>query len=385
MCVQVKLIGKLTFLIPITDQRAQSATENRSLYQPARVRRQKYPTGIFSIKPPVLNKRWKETPFHSRMEKCENRGHLSVTPPSFSQSFGIYSRACNFFNFSAVVLETVYDRYLHNSSPFSKTLLTSLINSAHLQLSHLKSRSLEKRKKRKKKPCIIFRRLNFTQRILYSSLFLSFLPLPLVALIYFVVPRLRINLARLKASGIKYARMAIIETVAYTSSNWISWSSAIYRWDPFWSAPESPLGCSRLMWGTVISVSLVAYPVILTLLPFPSHYSLSSEIAQLRRFVRIDIQMAFCVHFPSFELEDLVLGESVDLPPSPVTTRTLRRARADGESLPLTQGAFTSCACTIQNRNGRFELWRGAAGVRASILIASCTVQYILLSFLLQW
>lgn len=292
-----KIDWQTNFLDPDYWSGAPSATENRSLYQPARVRRQKSPTGIFSIKPPVLNKRWKETQLHSRMEKCENRGHLSVTPPSFSQSFGIYSRACNFFNISAVVLETVYDRYLHNSSPFSKTLLASLINSAHLQLSHLKSRSLEKNKKIKK-TCIIFRRLDFTPRILYSSLFLSFLPLPLVALIYFVVPRLRINLARLKASGIKYARMAIIETVAYTSSNWISWSSAIYRWDPFWSAPESPLGRSRLRWGTANSVSLGAYPVFLTLLPFPSHYSFSSEIAQLRHFVRIDIQMAFCVHFP---------------------------------------------------------------------------------------
>ena len=183
--------------------------------------------------------------------------------------------------------------------------------------------------------------------------------------------------------------MAVIETVAYTSSNWISWSSAIYRWHAFRSAAESPLGCSRLVrWGAQ-QFQPCAYPVFLTvaipLLPFPSHYS------PLISNCSVDASWGYSdgllCSFSLIWIGGLASPRIRNPGRSPAKPRDNANpsTRADGDSLPLTQGAITPCPCTNQNRNGRFELWGGPAGVRASILIASCTVQYILLSFLLQW
>lgn len=189
-----------------------------------------------------------------------------------------------------------------------------------------------------------------------------------------------INTARLRLLALDMR--AWIETVAYTLSNWIPWSSAIYCWHPFWSAGESPFGHSRLGGGAQ-QVQPWVFPVFLTL-ALPSYFSLAlfSLISNCSVDAPRGYPDGFLCSFSLIELEDLDLGESgirADFPPSPGITRTLRRARRRGVASSYPRRIHILCLDQPESQRP-FRIMERAAGVGASSLIACCTIHPSLIS-----
>lgn len=118
------------------------------------------------------------------------------------------------------------------------------------------------------------------------------------------------NLFCFSEDEIKRARLGLLalnmrawlETVAYTSSNWIPWSSVIYCWHPLWSAAESPLGRARLEGGAQ-QFQPWAYPAFLTL-ALPSYLFPRIIFFHLKflsqRFVRIPRWLFLFINFPQW-------------------------------------------------------------------------------------
>lgn len=169
--------------------------------------------------------------------------------------------------------------------------------------------------------------MRFTQGffIPFSS-HLPFLPTRSSNLFCFSNAEIKIARLRLLALNVR----AWLETVAFTSSNWIPWSSVIYCFGLVLACGRIPIRTFEAgRWGTAISAW--RFLLLRSLLPFPSHYSLSSQIAQST--LREDSQITFFVWFQSV-IRGLGIstksGIRADFPPSPGKTRTLRRARRRG-------------------------------------------------------